>query len=156
MNLRPEIARVACLLLVLAAAAASTRFGLAQVDSPNVTTTSSHGTGPGSSGGHGWEVGPSEDLYRIGGSVSAPIPLNNVIPEFSDEPRAARYQGVCLVSVVVDTQGNPQSPRVTKSLGMGLDEKAIEAVLKYKFKPAMKDRKTPVPVRITIEVNFRL
>jgi len=123
---------------------------------PNVTTTSSHGTGPGTSGGHGWNVGPGEDLYRIGGSVSAPIPLNSVIPEFSDDARAARYQGVCLVSVVVDTQGNPQNPRVTRSLGMGLDEKAVEAVRKYKFKPAMKDGKTPVTVRITIEVNFRL
>jgi protein TonB len=45
---------------------------------------------------------------------------------------------------------------VIRTLGMGLDEKALEAVRKYKFKPAMKDGKTPVPVMITVEVNFRL
>jgi TonB family protein len=88
--------------------------------------------------------------------LSAPIPLNSVIPEFSDEARAARYQGICLVSVVIDSQGNPQNPKVTRSLGMGLDEKAIEAVRKYKFKPAMRDGKTAVSVRITIVVTFRL
>ena len=76
--------------------------------------------------------------------------------EFSDEARRAKYQGVCLISLIVDAQGNPQNPHVVRPLGMGLDEKALEAVRKYKFKPAMKDGKTPVPVMITIEVNFRL
>jgi periplasmic protein TonB len=93
---------------------------------------------------------------RTRGSVSAQIPLNSAVPEFSDEARAAGHQGICLVSIVVDSQGNPQSPKVMRSLGMGLDERAIEAVRKYKFKPAMKDGKTPVPVRITLVVNFRL
>ena len=59
--------------------------------------------------------------------------------EFSDEARRAKYQGVCLISLIVDAQGNPQDPRVIRPLGMGLDEKALEAVRKYKFKPAMKD-----------------
>jgi periplasmic protein TonB len=45
---------------------------------------------------------------------------------------------------------------VVRALGMGLDEKALDAVRQFKFKPAMKDGKTPVPVTITIEVNFRL
>jgi TonB family protein len=48
------------------------------------------------------------------------------------------------------------NPRVVRALGMGLDEKALDAVRQFKFKPAMKDGKTPVPVTITIEVNFRL
>ena len=69
--------------------------------------------------------------------------------EFSDEARRAKYQGVCLISLIVDAQGNPQNPRVIRALGMGLDEKALEAVRKYKFKPAMKDGRTPVPVMIT-------
>jgi TonB family protein len=92
----------------------------------------------------------------VGGAVSQPVPLNNVEAEFSDEARRAKYQGVCLISVIVDIYGNPQNPRVVRALGMGLDEKALEAVRKYKFKPAMKDGKTPVPVMINVEINFRL
>jgi len=55
----------------------------------------------------------------------------------------------------VDAHGYPENPRVVRSLGMGLDEKALEAVQRYRFKPAMKDGK-PVPVTILVEVNFRL
>jgi TonB family protein len=58
--------------------------------------------------------------------------------------------------LIVDAQGNPQNVHIVRTLGMGLDEKALEAVRKYKFKPAMKDGKIPVPVPITVEVNFRL
>ena len=109
-----------------------------------------NGYGPGSGGNAGG------GLYRIGGGVSAPVPIFQPEAEFSDEARRAKYQGVCLISLIVDAQGNPQNPRVIRALGMGLDEKALEAVRKYKFKPAMKDGRTPVPVMITIEVNFRL
>jgi TonB family protein len=76
--------------------------------------------------------------------------------EFSDEARRAKYQGVCIITLIVDKDGNPQNPHVTRALGMGLDEKALEAVRKYKFKPAMKDGKTPVSVMLSIEVNFRM
>jgi TonB family protein len=114
------------------------------------------GSGTGNGYGPGYGGGAGGGLYRVGGGVSAPVPLNNVEAEFSDEARRAKYQGVCLISLIVDAQGNPQNPRVIRALGMGLDEKALEAVRKYKFKPAMKDGKTPVPVMITVEVNFRL
>jgi TonB family protein len=121
---------------------------------------SGSGGGLGSGNGNGYGPGSGGNtgggLYRIGGSVSAPIALNNVEAEFSDEARRAKYQGVCLIQLIVDAQGNPQNPRVIRALGMGLDEKALEAVRKYKFKPAMKDGRTPVPVMITVEVNFRL
>ena len=109
-----------------------------------------NGYGPGTGGGAGG------GLYHVGGGVSAPVPLNSVEAEFSDEARRAKYQGVCLISLIVDAQGNPQNPRVLRALGMGLDEKALEEVRKYKFKPALKDGRTPVPVMITVEVNFRL
>jgi TonB family protein len=112
------------------------------------------GTGNGYGPGYGGNTGGG--LYHIGGGVSAPVPLNQVEAEFSDEARRAKYQGVCLISLIVDAQGNPQNPRVIRALGMGLDEKALEAVRKYRFKPAMKDGRTPVPVMITVEVNFRL
>jgi protein TonB len=138
--------------------------------SANVTLASNgsgaNGMGTGSGGGlgsgNGNGYGPGEGgntgggIERIGGGVSAPVALNQVEAEFSDEARRAKYQGVCLISLIVDAQGNPQNPRVVRALGMGLDEKALEAVRKYKFKPAYKQGKGPVPVMITVEVNFRL
>lgn len=120
------------------------------------------GSGGGLGAGAGNGFGPGEGgnagggLYQIGGRVSAPVVIHAVEAEFSDEARRAKYQGVCLISLIVDAQGNPQNIRVARPLGMGLDEKAIEAIKQYKFKPAMKDGKTPVPVMITIEVDFRL
>ncbi|HEY1160839.1 MAG TPA: energy transducer TonB [Terracidiphilus sp.] len=113
------------------------------------------GSGTGNGYGPGYGGGAGGGLYHVGGGVTAPVPLNNVEAEFSDEARRAKYQGICLISLIVDAQGNPQNPRVVRTLGMGLDEKALEAVRKYKFKPAMKGN-TPVPVMITVEVNFRL
>ena len=74
---------------------------------------------------------------------------------FSEKARRAKYQGVVLVSTVIDEQGNPTDIKVVRSVGMGLDEKAIESVRKSRFLPAMKDGK-PVAAQITIEVNFRL
>jgi TonB family protein len=111
---------------------------------------SGNGYGPGSGGNTGGGV------YRIGGGVSAPVPLNSVEAEFSDEARRAKYQGVVLVGLIVDAQGNPQSVHIVRALGMGLDEKAIEAVKKYKFKPAMRDGKAVAVSGVTVEVNFRL
>ncbi|HEY0785667.1 MAG TPA: energy transducer TonB [Acidobacteriaceae bacterium] len=115
------------------------------------------GMGPGSGGGVGPGSGGGEGggVYRPGGGVSKPTILYSVDPEFSDEARRAKYQGVVVISLIVDAQGNPQHIHVVRQLGMGLDEKAVEAVKQYKFKPALKDGK-PVAVEINIEVNFQL
>jgi TonB family protein len=102
------------------------------------------------------EPNPMGGLYRVGGNVSAPIELNKVEAEFTDTASRANYQGICVISVIVDAKGDPENPIVVLALGMGLDEKALDAVRKYKFKPAMKDGKTPVSVMILVEVNFRL
>ncbi len=114
------------------------------------------GSGSGNGFGPGYGGNAGGGLFHIGGGVAAPVLLHQVDPEFSDEARRAKYQGICLISIIVDTNGNPQNPRVIRPLGMGLDEKALEAVKQFRFKPAMKDGKTPVPVMITVEVNFRL
>ena len=120
------------------------------------------GSGGGLGSGAGNGLGPGQGgntgggLYRIGGGISAPSVISAPEAEFSDEARRAKYQGVCLIAVIVDANGNPVNPRVIRPLGMGLDEKALEAVRKYKFRPALKDGRTPVPVMINIEVNFRL
>jgi TonB family protein len=87
--------------------------------------------------------------------VTVPQPVYSPGPEYSDEARKAKYQGVCVLSVIVGRDGLPKDIRVARSLGMGLDEKAVEAVRRWKFTPAMKDGK-PVAVAINVEVNFRL
>jgi protein TonB len=107
------------------------------------------GYGPGSGGGTGGGV------YHVGGGVSAPTVIYSVDPEYSDEARRAKYTGIVMVSLIVDAQGVPQHVRVVRQLGMGLDEKAIEAVRQYKFKPAMFQGKA-VPVEVNIEVNFQI
>jgi TonB family protein len=121
-------------------------------------TGSGGGMGPGGGNGYGPGYGGNTGggVYQVGGRISAPTVIHSVEAEFSDEARRAKYQGVCTISLIVDAQGNPQDIRVAQALGMGLDEKAIEAIRQYKFRPAMKDGKTAVPVMITIEVDFRL
>jgi len=78
-----------------------------------------------------------------------------VEPEYSEEVRKAKFQGTVVLTIVVDEKGNPRDLKVFRPLGLGLDQKAIEAVEKWRFKPGMKDGK-PVAVMATVEVNFRL
>jgi periplasmic protein TonB len=107
------------------------------------------GIGPGSGGGYGGGI------MSVGGGVSAPQVIHAVDPEFTDEARRAKIQGVVSIQVIVDTHGNPQNIQVIRPLGMGLDQKAIDAVRQYKFRPAM-FQGHPVPVRVVIDVNFHL
>jgi len=119
------------------------------------------GDGGGVGPGHGSGFGPGANggftggAFRPGGGVSAPIALFRVEPEYSEEARKAKFQGMVLLQLVVDEKGMPQQIRVLRPLGLGLDQKAVEAVAKWRFKPGTKDGKA-VPVVATIEVNFRL
>jgi TonB family protein len=87
--------------------------------------------------------------------VKAPALLYKVQPEYAEEARKAGLQGAVILSVDVGTDGYARNFKVVRGLGMGLDEKAIEAVQKWKFRPGSKDGK-PVIVAATIQVNFRL
>jgi len=117
------------------------------------------GTGLGS--GNGGGIGPGYGsntgggAYRVGGGVSEPKVLVSVNPEFSEEARKAKFSGNVLVYFIVDENGTPTHVHVARGVGMGLDEKAVEAVRQYKFKPGMKDGK-PVKVELAIEVNFQI
>lgn len=91
----------------------------------------------------------------INKGVSAPVPLNSIEAKYSDEGRRKRINGVCIISLIVDEHGMPQNPRVVRSLEPSLDQEALIAVARYRFLPAMKNG-TPVPVMISVEVNFRL
>ena len=85
----------------------------------------------------------------------APIPIYKPEPPYSEEARKAKYQGTVVLWIVVDAQGNVSDARVVKPLGLGLDEKAVETVHTWKFKPAMRNG-AAVPVRVMVEVSFRL
>lgn len=123
--------------------------GMGSGNNGGLGSGSGGGYGPGSGGGTGGGV------YHVGGGVSPPTVISAVDPEYSDEARRAKYTGIVVVSLIVDTQGNPQHVNVIRRLGMGLDEKAVEAVRQYKFRPAMFQGKA-VPVEVNIEVNFQI
>ena len=111
------------------------------------------GSGPGVGPGYGGGIGGG--VFRVGGGVSPPRALDTPDPEYSEEARKAKYQGTCVLWLIVGPDGKPRDIKVARKLGMGLDEKAIQAVRSWKFEPAMKDGK-PVAVQINVEVNFRL
>jgi TonB family protein len=111
------------------------------------------GRGPGVGPGYGGGIGGG--AYRVGGGVSAPRILYAPDPDYSEEARRAKYQGTVTLWLVVGPDGRPRDARVARSLGMGLDEKAVAAVRQWKFEPAMKDGR-PVAVQINVEVNFRM
>jgi TonB family protein len=107
------------------------------------------GVGPGLRGGYGGGI------YNVGGGVSAPRAIYKPEPEYSTEARQAKYQGTVVVSLIVGSDGKAHDVRVARALGMGLDEKAIEAVQQWRFEPAMKDGR-PVAVTVNVQVSFRL
>ena len=145
----------------------SDNFGdpLSKYKIPSNGTGSGAGMGSGSGGGvgggkgggygNGSGGGVGGGAYKIGGGVSAPKVVFQVEPEYSEDARKAKFQGTVVIALVVDEKGNPRDIRVVRPLGMGLDQKAIEAVEKWRFRPGQKDGKA-VPTQATIEVSFRL
>lgn len=123
--------------------------GIGSGTSGGIGSGSGAGVGPGQGGGYGG------GLYHVGGGVTPPVAIYAPEPEFSDQARMAKYQGQAVVEVIVDAHGMPQDARVIRALGMGLDEKALEAVKQYRFKPAML-RGRPVPVMIDVIVDFHI
>lgn len=119
------------------------------------------GEGGGVGSGTGRGLGPGEGMgvgggtYRPGHGVSPPRPIYSPDPEFSEEARKAKYQGTCTLMIVVAADGKPINIRVVNSLGMGLDEKAIETVKTWRFEPGQKDGH-PVNVEMAVEVDFHL
>jgi len=119
------------------------------------------GIGPGCCGGVGPSTGPGAGdgppgIYPAG-KMGATIPqvIYNPEPSFSDEARKAKQQGIVGLMLVVGKDGHTYDIRIRQSLGMGLDEKAIEAVSRWRFHPATRNG-LPVVTQIAVEVNFRL
>ena len=111
------------------------------------------GSGPGVGTGSGGGIGGG--VYKVGGGISAPQALATPDPEYTEEARNAKTQGLCVLRLIVDDQGNPRDIRVVRGLGFGLDARAIDAVKQWRFHPAMKDDH-PVSVLISVEVGFHL
>ncbi len=132
---------------------------------PSNGTGSGGGIGSGSGGGvgvgHGPGVGEGSGggigggVYKVGGGISAPQAIATPDPEYTEEARNAKTQGMCVLALIVDEQGHPRDIRVVRGLGFGLDQKAVEAVKQWRFQPALKDGR-PVNVQIRVEVGFRL
>jgi periplasmic protein TonB len=111
------------------------------------------GHGPGVGAGSGGGIGGG--VFKVGGGISAPRAITTPDPEYTEEARNAKIQGTCVLWLIVDQQGQPRDIRVIRSLGHGLDGRAIDAVKQWRFQPALKDGQ-PVNVQISVEVGFHL
>jgi TonB family protein len=90
-----------------------------------------------------------------GPDVEFPRLLEQVEPQYSEEAREKKVSGRVELSMIVDEQGKPSDLWVIGPLGFGLDEKALEAIAKWRFEPATKDG-LAVPFATVVEVGFRL
>lgn len=132
--------------------------GLAVISLVAISHLTAQSTGNGdSAAGTSQQVAdiPADQIRKIAGSVSPPLLVSKVEPRFSDEARAEKFMGTVVVAIIVDTNGVPQNVHVIRGVGHGLDEKALEAITQYRFRPAMENGK-PVPVRVNIKVNFQI
>jgi len=102
-----------------------------------------------------YQITGPDGVYKIGGSVRPPILTNDVDPQYTEAARKAKLSGNVIVGLIVDSNGVPQNVHVAKGLGNELDQKAVEAVQQYRFKPATKDGE-PVPVALNVDFNFRI
>ena len=115
------------------------------------------GTLGGTLGGQlGGQIGGTGDKpMRVGGDVNPPIATRRVDPIYPDVARKARIEGIVIIETIIDRDGNVTDARVLKGLPLGLDQAALDAVKRWKFKPGTLNGQA-VPVIFTLTVNFRL
>jgi TonB family protein len=111
------------------------------------------GEGPGAIDGTGG--GCCEGTFSVGGGVTSPVVVARVEPEYSEEARKARFEGSVLLAAVVRKDGKIDVVNILRSLGFGLDQNAIEALKKWRFRPGTKNG-VPVDVRLNVEVSFHI
>jgi protein TonB len=109
-------------------------------------------TGPGYGSHNGAGV---SGIAKLAGAVSQPVLIYKIEPEYSDEARKAKLQGDVFLRIEVDARGAAQNIVVSHGLGLGLDERAIDAVRRWRFRPGYSNGK-PVPTAALIQVTFRL
>jgi TonB family protein len=86
---------------------------------------------------------------------NAPVAVYRKQPEYSEDARKAKFQGHVVLAVEVDASGNVADAKVIHHLGLGLDEKALEAIQQWKFKPGTKNGR-PVAMEVEVTMSFRL
>jgi len=94
-------------------------------------------------------------IRKIGGNVTSPIVTTQPAPEYSDEAREKKFNGVVLVGLIVDKDGMPQEVHIVRGVGMGLDENSVATVRQYRFKPATENG-NPVAVRMMVEISYNI
>jgi len=94
-----------------------------------------------------------EQVFAVGHGVSAPKAIYAPDPPYNEKAKKAKYQGTCLLGVIIGADGQAHDVRVIRALGEGLDIAAVETIGKWKFEPGTKDGK-PVAVYAVIEVAF--
>lgn len=150
-----------CLKFALVSAVLGLVFPLVAQQAPNkpgdsvstVTSSTKQVDGSNLTSDAGIDIG--EPVHQVGSSIQPPVVIHMVTPKYSQEARAAKLSGNVVVSMIVDSEGKVRDVHVLRGVGMGLDENAMEAVKKYKFKPALKDGK-PVAVYLNVQVNFKI
>ena len=96
-----------------------------------------------------------QPVYRTGRGVTTPTAINQPVPEYTESARRSKLTGSVELEVVVTPEGTVDDVKVMKGLGLGLDERAIDTVRQWKFRPATKDG-VAVPALIKVEVTFHL
>ena len=137
--------------MMSASAGSGAQGGMGTGEGGGIGSGTGGGLGPGSGGGTGGGA------FRPGtGGVGYPACLYCPEPQYSEDARKAKFQGIVVLQVIIQPDGHATNIQVVKGAGLGLDEKAIEAVRTWRFKPAIGPNGTPVATITPIEVNFRL
>jgi protein TonB len=103
----------------------------------------------------GGTIGGSGTAMRVGGDVKAPTTISRVEPQYTELARKARIEGIVIIEAIINTNGDVTDVRVLKPLPLGLDQSALEAVKRWRFKPGTLNGQ-PVPVIYNLTINFRL
>ena len=113
------------------------------------------GAGPGKNGGSGGDSGNQSKGNSSSGSLTMPVPVYTPDPNYSEDARKARFQGVVTLQTVVRADGSVDVLSVLRSPGYGLDQEAVKTVKQWRFKPGKRNGQ-PVDIQLSIEVNFRI
>jgi protein TonB len=127
--------------------------------SPGPGDSNTIGAGPGRTMGDGPRDGPGgqgESLSRYRAGITLPSCAYCPDPQYTDEAREAKLQGRVTLQVLVGADGRAKQIRIVQGIGLGLDERAAQAIRGWKFVPAHDAAHRAVPAWATVEAVFRL
>jgi protein TonB len=98
---------------------------------------------------------PPPEPLRVGGNIKAPAKVRDVRPVYPAEAQSARIQGIVIIEATIGADGRVRQTRVLRPVSPLLDDAAVEAVRQWEYEPTLLNG-SPVPVIMTVTVNFRL